>query len=126
MACILCIDDSTYELANTIPMLRAHGHDVIAAVHMVDVLAAVANHSIDAVILNCTATKDTSDIVQALRIIRPEIAIVLMSAFCNLPCDRLRHADACIQKGDTGAALLRTIDSVLCARRYGLCRWVAA
>jgi response regulator RpfG family c-di-GMP phosphodiesterase len=125
MACILCIDDSTYQLANTIPLLRAHGHQVMGAVHMVDVLAVVANNPIDAVVLNCIATKETSDIVQALRIIRPDVAIVMMSAFCQLPCDRLRHADACIQKGDTSATLLRTLDSILCARRYGLCRWVA-
>jgi len=126
MASILCIDDSTYELATTIPMLRPHGHQVLAAIETADVLDAVANHRIEVAVLNCNAAKNTNDIVLALRIIRPDIAVIMMSAYCHLPCDRLRYADSCIQKGDTGATLLRTLDTILCAKRYGLGRWVAA
>jgi len=126
MACILCIDNCTYELANTVPMLRTHGHQVLAAIETADVLNAVANHGVEVVVLNCSAPKNTSDIVLGLRLIRPDIAIVMMSAYCPLPCDRHRYADCCIQKGDSAAALLRTLDTVLCAKRYGLCRCSAA
>jgi CheY-like chemotaxis protein len=64
-------------------------------------------------------------IAPALRGISPDVPIVMMSAFCRMPCRRLRHADACIQKGDV-EALLSALRVMLCSRTYGLRQSVAA
>lgn len=125
MARILCIDDHTLSLSAIMLALENEGHTVVSANGPEPALQAIAEDHIDLVLLDCHNSGNDGNLVAALRIVRPEIPVVMTSGFCALPCDRLKQADACIQKGDH-AALARTIDAVLCAAKYGLCRSVAA
>jgi hypothetical protein len=43
-----------------------------------------------------------------------------------VPCHQLHLADACIQKGETAAALVPLLRAVACQSGYGFCRSVAA
>jgi hypothetical protein len=47
----------------------------------------------------------------------------MMSAFCRVPCRRLRYADACINKGEV-TALMDGLRMTLHSRGYGLCQSV--
>ena len=127
MARILCIDDHTYSLSSTIKALRHEGHTVVTAGEPLPALQAISDGDVDVVLLDCHchSIDIRSNLVAAIRILRPDIPVVMTSAYCGLPCQKLREADACIQKGDT-AALGRTIQTILCASKYGLCRSVAA
>jgi hypothetical protein len=58
--------------------------------------------------------------------LQPQVAVVMFSGYCGVPCNQLQLADACIQKGEPASTLLTRLRSVLCQARYGLCRSVAA
>jgi len=125
MARILCLNDHTYSLSGTIAALQHEGHTVLTVNGTNPALQAVADEEVDLILLDCHALDTLRNLVAAVRILRPEIPVVMTSGFCGLQCEKLRDADACIQKGDA-AALARTINAVLCAARYGLCRTLAA
>lgn len=125
MARILCIDDHTYALASTTHLLRNQGHRVFSVSGTSPVLQAVADEEVDLLVLDCHAMANCGDLVAAVRILRPDLPVVMTSGFCSLPCDKLRQADGCVQKGNS-AALAHTIEAVLCAAKYGLCRSIAA
>ena len=83
-------------------------------------------YPIDAVVTDCHPEAPGRQIIApALRRISPDVPIIMMSAFCGVPCTRLGYADACIQKGDV-TALLSALRMLLCSRVYGLCQSVAA
>ena len=86
-------------------------------------------YPVDVVVLDCRLCRlsnTLADPAAVLRRLSPDTPIIMMSGYCGVPCRHLRDADACVQKGDTGTILLRTVEIMLCARRYGLCRFIAA
>jgi CheY-like chemotaxis protein len=127
MAMILCIDDRTYYLSSTADLLRHAGYSIVFPADSHAAVELLFDNPIDAVLLDCHQLGDQrGDLVAALRIVKPDVPIVMISAYCSLPCDYLRQASACVQKGDTARTLLRTLEAVICASRFGLCRSVAA
>jgi CheY-like chemotaxis protein len=123
---LLCIDDHTYGLAVIIETLRAHRYTVIAATDTQNAFDLLAERIIDAVLLNCHAPGETSRMAPLLRKLQPNTPIIMMSGYCVVPCPNLRLSDACIQKGESDQVMLRTVETTLCSRRFGLCRSVAA
>lgn len=127
MATILCLDDHTLSLSSIVDTLRHSGYGIAFTGDARALLELLAESSVDAVLLDCHELgRAGGDLVGAVRMVRPDVPIVMMSAYCCLPCTHLQHADACIQKGATRSNLKRTLDAVLCASRFGLCRSVAA
>jgi CheY-like chemotaxis protein len=127
MPTVLCIDDRTYGLACMREMLRANGYEVLLAESAHDAADLLLQNPVDAVLLDCHSSGDNcGEVLPVLEGLEPDIPIVMMSGYCSLPCRNLGRADACLQKGETSRALLRTLEIFLCARRYGLLRSVAA
>lgn len=126
MPTILCLDDATYGLAGTAQILPDNGYRVLAADDISAALELAAAIQFDAVLLNCQHRADNSGLVTALGIMQPHAAILMFSGYCSVPCHHLQLADACIQKGEPEATLLVLLRAVLCQRRYGLCRTMAA
>lgn len=125
MATILCIDDGTYGFSHTVEILRMTGHRVFMADNPQAALQVLLDHPVHAVLLDCHELEQHSGMASALRLARPEIPLVMTSAYCSLPCTHLREADACVQKGDS-ATLVQTISTIITASRFGLCRSVSA
>jgi CheY-like chemotaxis protein len=127
MPTVLCIDDRTYGLACMREMLRGNGYEVLLAESTHDAADLLLHNPIDAVLLDCHLLgEDCGKVLSVLEGLDPDIPIVMISGYCTLPCRYLSRADACLQKGETSRALLRTLEITLCARRYGLLRSVAA
>jgi CheY-like chemotaxis protein len=126
MPTILFIDDHTCG-SHTVPQkLRACGYEVQVAPDAREALTLFRLYPIDAVVTDCHPELPGREVIApALRRISPDVPIIMMSAFCRVPCTRLRYADACIQKGDV-PALLSALRLLLCSRAYGLCQSVAA
>ena len=124
MATILCVDDSTVGLSHVIKWLSHNGYFVLGASDASTALAIAGERPISAVLLNCHGDLENASFIAALRNLQPGIAVIMFSGYCGVPCHRLPLADACIEKGDP--ALLLTLRAVLCQRRYGLCRSIAA
>ena len=125
MAIILAVDDCTYGLFQTIEMLRAHGYDILPVADEARALELLHTNMVDAVVLNCHAGQ-TSRIASLFRGQQPGVPIIMLSGYCGVPCEHLRLSDACIQRGESDEVLLRTLEAMLCCRRFGLCRSVAA
>lgn len=123
---VLCLDDFTRGLFDSVQRLRESGYRVLAVDDSVAALALASHIPLDAVILNCHRDRDNSGLVTALRILQPRIAVVMFSGYCQVPCHQLQLADACIQKEGTAATLVLVLRAVLCQCKYGLCRSVAA
>jgi response regulator RpfG family c-di-GMP phosphodiesterase len=126
MQTVLCLDDFTCGLAEAAQVLRENGYCVLAADDNSGAVQIAAETHLDAVLLNCHRDRDNAGFVTALRMLQPHAAVVMFSGYCGVPCQQLRFADACLQKGETPATLLPLLRAVLCQGRYGLCRSVAA
>lgn len=124
MPTILCVDDSTFGLCHIIKWLNRNGYYVLGAADPATALAIAGERPISAVLLNCHRDLANASFIAALRSFQPGIAVIMFSGHCGVPCRRLALADACIEKSDP--ALLITLRAVLCQRRYGLCRSLAA
>ncbi len=122
---ILFIDDHTCGSHTVVHKLRSCGYEVQVAPDAEEALTLFRLFPIDAVVTDCHLEIPGREIVPVLRRIGPDVPIIMMSAFCGVPCRRLRHADACIEKGNVGA-LLSALRVLLCSRAYGLYRSVAA
>jgi hypothetical protein len=81
---------------------------------------------LDAVLLNCRRDIDNAGLVTALRILQSHAAVLMFSSYCGVPCEQLRLADACLQKGGKPSLSCCYCGAVLCQSRYGLCRSVKA
>ena len=126
MATILCLDDCTRGMSDSIRLLSESGYQVLAAADSAAAIELASSNRVDAVILNCHRYQDNVGLVIALRILQPHVAVVMFSGYCGIPCRQLQLADACIQKGGTFGALMSVLRAVLCQSRYGLCRALAA
>ena len=126
MPTVLFIDDHTCGSHTLAHKLRAYGYEVQVAPDEEEALTLFRLYAIDAVITDChPEIPGRGTIAPALRRISPNVPIIMMSAFCRLPCSRLRYADGCVQKGDV-TALLAALRMLLCSRAFGLCQSVAA
>ncbi len=126
MRTVLCFDDCTYRLETARKLLAANGYQTLRAKDSQDLVDILAENPVDVVLLDCHCLgKSGNNPVELIRLIEPNLPIIMTSGFCQPPCTHMRDADACLQKGDLSSALLRTVETVLCARRYGLCRSVA-
>jgi len=125
MATVLFVDDHTCGSRDLIRTLRTAGHDVNVAADADEAIGLFWLQPADIVVLDCRLGRESDpagDPAAALRRLSPDTPIIMMSSYCGVPCPQLRYADACLQKGDTSSNLLRTVEVMLCARRYGLCR----
>lgn len=123
---ILFINDHTCGSQTVAHKLRACGYEVQVAPDAEEAFTLFRLYPIDAVLTDCHPEIPGGELIApALRRISPDVPIIMMSAFCRVPCPSLRYADACVQKGDV-SALLGTLRMLLCSRAYGLCQSVVA
>lgn len=126
MPMILFIDDHTCGSRALAHKLRACGYEVQVAPDAEEALTLFRLYRIDAVVTDCHCEiPSRGTLAPIIRSIRPDVPIILMSAFCGMPCARLRDADACVCKGDI-PALLSTLRMLLCFRNFGLCQSLVA
>jgi two-component system, NtrC family, sensor kinase len=123
MARILCVDDSTYAASALVTFLEHHGHTITLASDARTALQTIEDRKIQVALLDCHIPL-AEEVAKAIRHARPNMPIVMISAYCGVPCERLQYADSCLQKGYAPASLLATIEALLRSRRYGLCRSV--
>ncbi len=118
MPTVLCIDDHTYRLTRLEALLEAGGYTVLSAGGTQAALELFATNPVDAVILDCHLLSiDSRDVLAVFKHLRPNLPVVLLSAFCPRPCERASQADACIEKGESEIELLSALAAL--TRRHG-------
>lgn len=111
---ILCIDDEELGLRVRGMVLERAGYRVITETEGRAGLAIFAKVPVDAVVLDYFMPGINGEAVaREMRRLRPEVPILLLSAYVNLPAEAVRLVDCTILKGDGPEMLLNKLREAL-------------
>jgi len=111
---ILCIDPDPSAIWIERRFLRKSGYEVIGASNAHDGLSVLKVASVDAVVLHSQELLDSLLASVAMKQIRPEVRIVMVSDI-ELPEDAFEIVDARVNKATEPEVLLSTLQSLLSA-----------
>jgi CheY-like chemotaxis protein len=111
---ILCIDDEALGLEIRRAVLERAGYQVLTAVDGPTGLSLFRGNSVDGVVLDYYMPEmDGGVVAEAMRRERPEVPIMLLSAYINLPVDVVTMVDVTLLKGEGPQELLEKLRSML-------------
>ncbi len=111
---ILCIDDEVLGLEIRKVVLEREGYVVHTATDGPTGIRVFRQHPVDAVVLDFAMPgMDGGAVATVLREIRPNIPILLLSAYLTLPEDVQRMVTLVANKGDGAVALLQNVRKIL-------------
>lgn len=111
---VLCIDDEAVGLRVRTMLLERAGYHVLSALDGLEGLALFSQNRVDAVVLDYSMPGMTGgELVLHLRRIKPEVPILMLSAYTSLPSDVAEMVDQTMTKGEGAPALLGRLGSLL-------------
>jgi len=111
---ILCIDDEALGLEIRKAVLVRAGYQVLTAVDGPTGLTLFRANAIDGVVLDYYMPEmDGGAVAQTMRSERPEVPIMLLSAYINLPADVVTLVDVTLLKGEGPVELLDKLQAML-------------
>jgi CheY-like chemotaxis protein len=111
---ILCIDDEALGLEIRKAVLERAGYHVLTAVDGPTGLSLFRGHSVDGVVLDYYMPEmDGGAVAEAMRRERPDVPIMLLSAYINLPVEVVQLADVTLLKGEGPRELLDKLEIML-------------
>jgi CheY-like chemotaxis protein len=110
---ILCIDDEPNVLVVRKMLLESVGYRVLLAESGPQGLEILQRENVHTVIVDYKMPDMTgSEVAEHIRIMRPGMPIIMLSAYIDLSADQLKDVDAYVTKGESPDVLLRTIKNV--------------
>ena len=110
---LLCIDDEPIVLTLRKMLLESVGHRVLLAESGPQGLKILQSENIQTVIVDYKMPEMTgSEVAERIRAVRPELPIIMLSAYVDLTPEQLKNVDAYVTKGESPDVLLRTIERV--------------
>lgn len=111
---ILCIDDEALGLQIRKTVLERAGYQVLTAIDGATGLGLFRKQMIDGVVLDYYMPEmDGGAVAETMRRERPEIPIMLLSAYINLPAEVVALADVTLLKGQGPGELLEKLSLML-------------
>ncbi len=111
---ILCIDDEALGLEIRKAVLERAGYQVLTAVDGPTGLSLFRGNAIDGVVLDYYMPEmDGGAVAEAMRRERPDVPIMLLSAYINLPMEVVELADVTLLKGEGPHELLEKLHQML-------------
>lgn len=111
---LLCIDDEATGLRIRKLILEKHGYTVLTAEEGARGLELFNKEAIDAVVIDYFMPgMDGGNIAKVMKSRRPNVPIILLSAFYSLPEGATEAVDAFLTKGDSPEKLLKKISELL-------------
>jgi CheY-like chemotaxis protein len=111
---ILCIDDEALGLQIRKAVLERAGYNVLTAVDGPTGLSLFRGNAIDGVVLDYYMPEmDGGIVAQTMRRERPQVPIMLLSAYINLPTEVVTLADVTLLKGEGPLELLEKLRLML-------------
>jgi CheY-like chemotaxis protein len=111
---ILCVDDEAIGLSIRQALLESQGYRVLTAENGPDALVLFSTETIDLVILDYSMPEMNGDVVaERMKELRPDLPIVMLSAYVDLPSETLALVDKSITKGEPSPVLLGAIAQLL-------------
>src|SRR5260370_4573043 len=113
-AIILCIDDDRAGLAARKELLEISDYEVLTAQSGEQGLGLFASHPIDAVVLDYKMPGMNGDrVARQMRRVKPDVPLLLLSGYSELPLNELSCVDAFLSKGESWSTVVSTLDRVL-------------
>ena len=110
---VLCIDDEVVGLQVRKMILERAGYNVLTAPDGPSGLEIFAEHPIDAVILDYAMPgMDGGQVAAAMRTQKPEVPILLLSAYVALSPEITRNVDLYMTKGEGAPILLQKLNGL--------------
>jgi CheY-like chemotaxis protein len=120
---ILCVDDEELGLQIRRAVLERAGYSVRTALNGREGLDAFSSDPVDLVVLDYSMPgMHGGDVALEMRRLRPQVPIILLSAYVNLPAEVTRIVDCSMLKGDGPELLLSKIQEFLAERAGGINR----
>jgi CheY-like chemotaxis protein len=111
---ILCVDDEAIGLSVRKMLLESRGYRVFTAQSGADALVLFSSENLDLVILDYLMPGMNGDVVaRKMKDLRPDLPIIMFSAYVDLPSETLALVDKSITKGEPPPVLLDAIAQLL-------------
>ncbi len=111
---ILCLDDEPNVLITRKLVLESAGYEVLGATGTREGLELFLSRPVRAVVIDYLMPDMTGDVVaREMKRVKPEVPIVMISAYFELPDVTLTSVDAFVPKGDGPVALLNALGRLL-------------
>lgn len=115
---VLCIDDELIGLRVRRILLERAGYTVLGALDGSEGIELFARHPIDAVVLDYAMPgMNGAEVAARLREMRPEVPILLLSAYVGLPTEVTSLVDVYMTKGEGAPMLLKKLHVMLTLTR---------
>jgi len=110
---VLCVDDEIVGLQVRKMILERAGYMVLTAQDGPSGLNVFAEEPIEAVVLDYAMPgMDGGQVAAHMRARKPQVPILLLSAYMALPVDVTRHVDVYMTKGEGAPMLLQKLDAL--------------
>lgn len=111
---ILCIDDEEVGLRIRRMVLERAGYRVLTATDGRAGVGLFSDESVQAVVLDYFMPRmNGGDVAKEMRSLRPDVPIILLSAYINLPAEVVSMVDCTILKGEGPERLLAKLRDLL-------------
>ena len=111
---ILCVDDETTGLSIRKALLETQGYRVLTAESGPKALSLFSREPLDLVVLDYSMPgMEGHDVAEAMKRLKPDVPIIMLSAYVDLPPKTLAVVDACVTKGDPSLLLLKSVSDLL-------------
>lgn len=111
---ILCVDDEANGLMIRKMFLQSTGYQVLTALNGPEGLALLASHPVKiAVVDYMMPGMNGGEVAAAMKRLKPEVKILLYSAYVDLPEEAVKWADSCAVKGTAPEAFLGAVQQLL-------------
>jgi CheY-like chemotaxis protein len=108
------VDDEATGLSVRKMLLESRGYQVFTAQSGADALVLFSSEDIDLVILDYLMPGMNGDIVAGkMKALRPDLPIIMFSAYVDLPSEILELVDKSVTKGEAPLVLLKAIAELL-------------
>ena len=115
---VLCIDDELIGLRVRRILLERAGYTVLGALDGSEGIELFSQHPIDAVVLDYAMPgMNGAEVATRLREMRPEVPILLLSAYLGLPSEVTSLVDVYMTKGEGAPMLLKKLHVMLTLAR---------
>ena len=113
-ASVLCIDDEVLGLEIRKVVFERAGYKVLTASQGQTAIRLFLENDVDAVVLDYAMPgMNGSQVARALREIKPDVPILLLSAYLSLPEEASQWVDLIVNKGDGAPTLLLKVGELL-------------
>jgi len=124
---ILCVDDEAIGLSVRKMLLESRGYRVLTAESGPDALVLFSSEDLDLVILDYLMPGMNGDVVaRKMKDLRPDLPIIMFSAYVDLPGETLELVDKSVTKGEAPIVLLKAIAELLGDRHEFRSRAISA